>query len=377
MHILVLPNAFKGSLSALQTARLLTRYLSPLHAVKAYPISDGGDGFIDFFRALYPASRVIYLQAKNAFLKNKRTSFLMLPDRKTAVIETARICGLGSAKKEELDPMGASSFGVGQVILKAVRQGATQIYVGLGGVACNDGGAGMAVACGAHISDKNGNEIPLGAEPLLRAAKLELKQLKQNLKGVRLYAVADVTNPLLGPHSSAKVFGPQKGASPAQVKVLDRAMAQWARVVKRATRRDIAHTPSTAAAGALAAGLYGCFGAKLILGSEFLFRKAHLESAFDWADWVITSEGKLDAQTFYGKAPLAVLKLAKKHKKPVLFICGLLEKKALARQKYRPNQIAVLADFAPTPDACRQYPAVYLKRLCKHLFAGESACGRK
>lgn len=367
MHILLLPNAFKGSLSALAAARELARVLASQHTVRACPLSDGGDGFMDFFRTLDPHAQTIFLTAKNAFLKPRRTSFLLLSDGKTAVIETARICGLGSAQKEELDPLGASSFGVGQAILRAVQAGARTVYVGLGGVACNDGGAGMAAACGAKLLDKNGREIALGAEPLLQLAKVDLTALKKTIKGVRVYAVADVTNPLLGPKSSAKVFGPQKGATPAQVKILDRAMARWARVVKQASGREIAHTPSTAAAGAIAAGLYGCFGATLLLGADFLFQKAHLEEQFDWADLIITAEGKLDRQTFYGKAPLAVLKLAKKHKKPVLFICGQLEEKALFKNPLAPAQIAVLTDFAPNAQACMEHPAVYLRRVAKAI----------
>lgn len=367
MHILVLPNAFKGSLSAAKAAHIITRSLHTKHQVRAFPISDGGDGFMDFFAALYPNAQRITVTAANAFLKKKRTSFLMLPDRKTAVLETARICGLGSAHKQELDPLGASSYGVGEVILKAVRKGATTIFVGLGGVACNDGGAGMAVACGARLSDQKGNPVSLGAQALLHAVKLDLTALQKNLQSVRLYAVADVTNPLLGPHSSAKVFGPQKGASPTQVKLLDKSMAHWARLVLKATGRNISRTPSTAAAGAIAAGLYGCFGAELVLGADFLFQKASLEKHFSWADLIITSEGKLDRQTFYGKAPLAVLKLAKKYRKPVLFICATMEEKALLRQPYRPTQIAVLTDFAPSLNDCIKKPIVYLRRLTSSI----------
>ena len=365
MNILLLPNAFKGSLSARETARVLAGILRKNHAVRAYPLSDGGDGFMDFFRTLDPTAKTIFLTAKNAFLKPRRTSFLLLSDGKTAVIETARICGLGSAKKEELDPLGASSYGIGQAILRAVQAGAQTIYVGLGGVACNDGGAGMAAACGARLLDKKNRPLALGAEPLLQLAQVDLTPLRQKVKSVRFYAVADVTNPLLGPKSSAKVFGPQKGATPEQVKILDRAMARWARVVRRASGRDMAHTPSTAAAGAIAAGLYGCFDAQLLLGADFLFQKAHLEEQFDWADLIITTEGKLDRQTFYGKAPLAVLKLAKKHKKPVLFICGQLEEKALLKQPFAPSQIAVLTDFAPDTQTCIQHTAFYLRRAAK------------
>ncbi len=365
MNILVLPNAFKGSLSAAKAALLFERELSHSHTVRAVPVSDGGDGFIDFFRTLDPQARVISLRAKNAFLKTRRTDFLLLSDGKTAAVETARICGLGRTKKEELDPLGASSYGVGQTLLAAVKAGAKTIYVGLGGVACNDGGAGMAAACGALILDKKGSPLSLGAEPLLRAHTADFSALKRNFKGVTIIGVADVTNPLLGPKSSAKVFGPQKGATPEQVKILDKAMALWALVIKKASGRDITHVPSTAAAGAIAAGLAGCFGAKLLLGSDFLFQKAGLEEHVKWSDLVITTEGKLDRQTFYGKAPLAALKLAQKYNKNTLFVCGQCDEKALAAQPYTPQQIAVLTDFAPTLQEAQKNAAKYLRRICK------------
>ena len=367
MNILLLPGALKGSLSALQAGQILSKNLGQHHALRFFPIADGGDGFIDCFRALDSQAQLIRTRAQNAFGRVKQTSFLMLSDEKTAVLETARICGLGAAKPQELDPLHASSYGVGQVLLSAVKHGAKKIYVGLGGVACNDGGAGMAVACGAQLFDKNGQLLPLGAEPLLHLHQADFSALQKKFKGVQLIGCADVTNPLLGPKSSAKVFGPQKGATPAQVKLLDKAMARWARVLQRTTRRATAHTPSTAAAGAIAAGLYGCFNAPLLLGANFLLQQAHLTPHVRWADLIITSEGKLDAQTFYGKAPLAVLQLAKKYKKPVLFICGQADWKVLNKQSLYHITIAELADFSPTLEDAKKHAGRYLARVCKVL----------
>ena len=366
MKILLLPNAFKGSLSAREVCFLSQKHLTK-HIVKSYPLSDGGDGLLDFFTVLDKQAKRLSVTAKNAFLKNKRTSFLLLSDGKTAVIETARICGLGNAKKEELDPLNASSYGVGQVILHAVRHGAQKILIGLGGVACNDGGAGMLSACGAKLTDKNNLPIPLGAASLLQLKKADLSEVKKKLKGIQIAGIADVTNPLLVPKSSAKVFGPQKGATPEQVKILDKALAVWARILQKETGKKISNVPSTAAAGAIAAGLYGGLGGKLYLGTDFLFQKTPLEKQIVWADLIITCEGKLDKQTFYGKAPFAVLKLAKKHHKKVLFICGQLESDALKNQPYAPAQIAVLADFAPTVTEAQKQAKKYLKYIFESL----------
>lgn len=368
MNILVLPNSFKGSLSARQTARVLQNALQKKQNVVSCPLSDGGDGFIDFFKALFPAAKIIRTRAHNAFLKMASTSYLWLDEEKTAVIETARICGLGKAKKEELDALGASSLGVGEVIKHALKHGAKKIYVGLGGVACNDGGAGIARALGVRFLDKQGKDLPNGAKPLLRLAYIDPSLAKKQLRGIKIYAVADVTNPLLGPLGSARVFGPQKGATPAQVRTLEKALTVYARAVKKATGKDIARTPSTAAAGALCAGLYGLLDAQIILGADFLKKHLPLDKWGKGTDLIITAEGKLDKQTLYGKAPLAVLQLAKKYKKPVLFICGLCEEKALkALPKNCRLTVACLSDFAKDKQDSMYHAAKYIRQICKSI----------
>lgn len=365
MKILVLPNALKGSLCAKQAGQIIARTLAPHHHVKMYPVCDGGDGLLDFFKTLDPRAKTILVPAKNAFLKNKRAPFLLLSDGKTAVVETAKICGLGTAQKSELDPLGASSYGVGQVLLSAVKHGAKTIYVGLGGVATNDGGAGMSGACGARLSDKTGHVISPGAQALLKLDKIDLSSLKKQFKGVKIIGIADVKNPLLGPLGSARVFGPQKGATPKQVKILEHALTVWARALQHELNKNISRIPSTGAAGAIAAGLYGCFGAKLCLGAEELFRKARLEKQIKWADLVITAEGKLDKQTFYGKAPGAVLALAQKYRKPVLFICGQAEN---FRQKNLPDlAVAALIDFAKDENDAKKHAAKYIRRVCENI----------
>ncbi len=367
MRVLVLPNALKGSLSARRAGQAIARTLQAQHTVRMFPLSDGGDGFIDTFLALDPHARLIKTRAKNAFLNTKTTSFLLLSDKKTAVVETARICGLGSVANGPLDPLGASSYGVGQVLLQAVKHGARKIYVGLGGVACNDGGAGAAIACGARLLDQKGRALACGAQALLQLEKMDLSPLKKQFKGVQVIGVADVTNPLLGTLGSARVFGPQKGASPVQVKTLERALARWAHVLKQTTAKDISKLPSCGAAGAIAAGLAAIWKAPLVLGADFLAQKATLEKQVQWADLIITCEGKLDAQTFYGKAPAAVLKRAHKYQKPVVFICGSADWKALAKQKLAHVCVAELIDFAPSLEQAQQHASRYLTKICKNL----------
>lgn len=367
MKILALPNALKGSLSARKAGQVFLRTLTPVHTLRMWPICDGGDGLLDFFKSLDPHAKTVFVTAKNAFLKNKRVPFLLLSDQKTAVLETAQICGLGNATPKELDPLGASSYGVGQVLSAAVKRGAKTIYVGLGGVACNDGGAGMVQACKACLYDKNGGELLPGAQALLKLKQLELSPLKKLFKGIKIIGIADVKNPLLGPLGSARVFGPQKGASPKQVDMLERALTVWEQVLQKTTGKKIAHVPSTGAAGAIAAGLYACLGAKLCLGAEHLFKKACLEKWFSWADLIITCEGKLDAQTFYGKAPGVVLHLARKHNKPVLFICGQADFSVLHKKNLPALKVAPLIDFATDENDAKKHAAKYIRRVLNCL----------
>ena len=369
MRILLVPNSLKGSISARQTARVLHGALSKKHTVKSFPLSDGGDGFIDFFKELEPSAKTVNLHAQNAFGRREATSYLWLAKPKTAVIETARICGLGSAKKRELDPLGASSFGVGEVILHALKKGAKKIYVGLGGVACNDGGAGLARSLGARFLDRHGKELEQGTQPLLRLNTLDISVLKKNLCGVKIYAVADVKNPLLGPHGSARVYGPQKGATPAQVRILERALAVYAHAVKKVTGKNIVSAASTAAAGGICAGLYGLCGAKILLGADFLRAHLPLDKWAKWTDLIITCEGKLDMQTLYGKAPLAALQAAVRARKPVLLICGQYEEKTL---KKLPRglilRLVCLCDFAKNTQDSIKNAKKYLKQLTHNVF---------
>ena len=367
MKILALPNALKGSLTARQAGQIFLRTLSVRHCVRVYPIADGGDGFLHCFSTFFPQAKTCHLIVKNAFLKNKRTSFLFLPTQKTAVIETAQICGLGNTPPSGLDPLGASSYGVGQAIKAAIKKGATTIYVGLGGVACNDGGAGMLQACGALLTNKKGQALPVGAKALLQLEKIDLTALHQHLKGIKIIGIADVTNPLLGPLGSARVFGPQKGANAAQVRLLERALSRWAQVLEKTTGKPVATLPSAGAAGAIAAGLHAGLRARLVLGTQWLFQQAQLEKQIQWADIILTTEGKLDEQTFYGKAPGAVLTLAKKHKKPVLFICGQTDEKIFRRKNLSSLQIAALIDFAQNETDAKKNAGKYLARVCKTI----------
>ena len=366
MNILLIPNSLKGSLSARDFCKQAAKNKSKQNAFEFMPVSDGGDGILDVFAAAYPKAKKHSVVVIDAVYTIRTAPYLILPDGKTCIIETAKICGLGYLKKEQLNPLGATSFGVGQVIKAAIKRGAKTFYIGLGGVACNDCGAGMAAALGYELYDDEGQQIPLGAKSLL-----DLRSIGKTpalLKGIKFIGLSDVTNPLLGKDGSAQVYGPQKGANPAQVKILEQALANCCAVVKKSLKRNI-NKPRCGAAGAIAAGLHGFLGADLEDGGSFILNKLNAVEKIKNCDLVITAEGKLDEQTFYGKAPLAVCKLAKKYKKPVVFICGINEIKDFSLlKKHNIVKVIELADFAGSAEESFKNAAKYISAAMKEAI---------
>ncbi|MDR0646059.1 MAG: glycerate kinase [Elusimicrobiota bacterium] len=318
--ILLMPNPFKGSLPAGEFCFIAEKILNKKAQIKCLPVADGGDGLIDVFKNIYPQCKEYKAAVIDAVYKKHKAPYIILPDGKTCVLETAKICGLGGLKKKELLPLKATSYGIGQVIKAALKKGAKTFYIGLGGIACNDGGAGIACALGFQLLDKNGKKIKTGAAELLKLTKIKGRAPK----GIKFVGLSDVKNPLLGPRGSAKVFGPQKGASQKEVEILENALTHYSKIVKKDLRKNI-NKPRCGAAGAIGAGIYGFLNAKLIDGGKFIFNKIEAETEIKKSDLIITAEGKLDSQTFYGKAPQLVCALAAKHKKPVVFICGINE----------------------------------------------------
>lgn len=325
--ILVAPNAFKGSLSASQAARAMARGVRrarPHARVLLMPIADGGDGLIEVLRGR-EGGALLAAPVHGPLGEKRRASYLWLRGRRTAVIEMARASGLALVPPAERRPLAATSRGAGELIKDAVRRGAKTVVVGMGGAACSDGGAGMARALGARLLDAAGRELPDGAEPLRRLARVEDAAVRALLSGVKVLALSDVSNPLLGPRGSARVYGPQKGATPAQVKVLDAALERYAAVIARDLGVEVGSVPGAGAAGGLGAGLLAFARAELVPGAAWVLGRLGAREKLKQASFALTGEGRLDRTTFHGKAPWA---LARMSSKPVLAVAGQAEKGA-------------------------------------------------
>ncbi|MDX6770279.1 MAG: glycerate kinase [Elusimicrobiota bacterium] len=324
-RILVAPNAFKGSLSAARAAAAMARGVlrsRPRAKVELLPVSDGGDGLIEVLRGA-EGGELVACPVHGPSGEKRRAAYLWQPKARTAVIEMARASGLALVAPAERRVMTATSRGTGDLVKDAVRRGARTVVVGMGGAASNDGGAGLARALGARLLDAAGRELPDGAEALLRLDRVEDKAVRALLAGVKVVALADVSNPLLGPRGSARTFGPQKGATEAQVRSLERALTRWALVLARDLGTGTGRVPGAGAAGGLGAGLLAFCRARLVPGSDWVLDRVGADRALKRADLVLTGEGRFDRTSLAGKAPVA---LARRSRAPVVMVAGAAER---------------------------------------------------
>lgn len=275
------------------------------------PVSDGGDGLIDAIRAAMGGAIVSSI-SHGPLGEKRRASYLWIPAKKTAVVEMARASGLALVPPARRRVMDSTTRGTGDLMRDAVRRGARTIIVGLGGSASNDGGAGMARALGARLLDANGAELPDGAAALERLCSVDARAVKTLLTGVKVIALSDVTNPLLGPKGSARVFGPQKGATAAQVRALERGLAVWARALHRDLGVSVASVPGAGAAGGLGSGLLAFARAEIVPGANWIIDKTGAAREMKNADFVVTGEGRLDRTSLYGKAPVALARRSRR-----------------------------------------------------------------
>ncbi|MCM2268393.1 MAG: glycerate kinase, partial [Elusimicrobiales bacterium] len=290
----------------------------PGASVSLLPVADGGDGLLE---ALRPALGGRFLRARVEGPGGRPVGARWLLAGRTAVIEMAEASGL-RLLAGRLRPLDASTRGVGQLMAAAARRGAREIIVGLGGSASNDGGAGCAGAFGFLLLDARGRPVPPGARGLANLRVILPGAGAAAARALRVTGLADVRNRLCGPLGSARVFGPQKGAGPAEVEFMERALRNYSRVLKRCLGRDVSRLAGGAAAGGLGAGLAAFFGAELQDGAAFVLEKIGFGRALARANLLITGEGCFDEQTFYGKAPGAAIAAARLRGIPVVVVCG-------------------------------------------------------
>jgi glycerate kinase len=325
-RVILAPDKFKGSLSAAQAAARLAaglRRAVPGLAVAAVPVADGGEGTVD---AVVAAAGFRRLRAVVSGPTGRPVTASLAVRGTTAVIETAQACGLGRLPDGLPAPLTATSYGAGELVGAALDAGCRRIVLGLGGSACTDGGAGLVQALGARLADAGGRSLPPGGAALAGIARLDISALRERLSGAEVIVACDVDSPLLGEHGAAAVYGPQKGAAPRDVDVLDAALTAWARAVATAVGTDeYARRPGAGAAGGLGFAALALLGARLRPGIELLLELAGFADKARGSRLVITGEGSLDGQSLRGKAPAGVARAAARLGVPVIAVSGVCE----------------------------------------------------
>ena len=324
MKIAIAPDSFKESMTAGEVCATFAEGWLSQRCEDEFiflPLADGGEG-----------TTVAICNAVNGVIQHKKVTgplnqevngFIGLWNNKhNAVIEIAAASGLDLIKRNERDPLLATSYGTGELIRYALDQGAKELVIGLGGSATNDGGAGILQALGARLLDKQDQPLPVGGIHLRKLAHIDLSELDPRLQQVNIQVASDVTNPLLGQNGASAVFGPQKGATPEQVIMLDQALERYVSVLEQTIGRQVRHLPGTGAAGGAGTALLSVLNAEFRAGIDLILDLMEFDKKISECDLVITGEGSLDYQSLMGKTPQGVLRRAIAANIPVIAVAG-------------------------------------------------------
>lgn len=368
LRIVVAPDKFKGSLTAVQAAAAIGTGLRrgcPYADLVLLPVADGGDGTVDAAVSAGYERRTVQVQGPTGAAV--LAAFAVRGDH--AVLEMAEASGLRRLPGGRPAPLTASTYGTGQLLRAALDAGAATVVLGAGGSASTDGGAGMAQALGARLLDADGAELPRGGAALQHLHRVDVRDLDPRLARTEVTLASDVDNPLLGPVGAAAVYGPQKGATPKDVVRLEAALARWATVLLRDLRADVARVPGAGAAGGTGAGAMAFLGASITSGIELVLRVVGFAVALRDADLVVTGEGSLDAQSLSGKAPVGVSTAAAAAGVPVVALVGRLAVTSGQLRSVGIRSAYALLDLEPDPELAQRDAAKLLARLAEQVAA--------
>ena len=353
MKIVVAPDSFKGSMTALQACQAMTggaRRVFPAAEIVELPLADGGEGTLDVVLDA-GAGRIFSKVVRGALGENQAARWGILPDGR-AVIEMAQVCGLTLSPPDQRDALRASTYGVGQLTKAALDAGCREIILAIGGSATTDGGLGALSALGLRARDKRERALAPGGGALTSLQTLDARFLDARLQRARFTVLCDVANPLHGPHGAAHSYGPQKGATPADVEILDRGLEKFADVVARKTGHDKRQTPGAGAAGGIAFGFMAYCNAQLRSGIEIVLEIQNFDAQSQNAELILTGEGAIDAQTLNGKTVAGVCRIARANQVPVIAFGGAVKLSGAQMDELGLLSACVLADGARTLPFC-------------------------
>jgi len=336
MNILIAPDSFKDSLSAMEVASALSRGIQkilPDTNCTLLPMADGGEGTVESVIDATRGKR-IELQVMDPLMRNIDSFYGISGDVETAVIEMAAASGIELLLPDERNPWITSTYGTGQLIKDALDRKVKKIILGIGGSATNDGGAGMAQALGVEFKGKFGTINLKGGGMLGEVEKIVMENLDPRLAGTEIVIACDVNNPLTGPRGASAIYGPQKGADQEMVQKLDQNLVHFSGLIRDHLGKEISEVPGAGAAGGLGAGMMAFLDGRLMKGFDIIAGLTGLEEQIRKADLVITGEGKMDKQTRFGKTPFGVARMAQKHGKPVIGVAGTLDEDAALLYEY-------------------------------------------
>ena len=324
LTIVLAPDSFKESMTAKEVCesmeagiKRVNKDITCIHV----PMADGGEGTM---QSLVDATygKVYSLNVVGPLGDEIKAEYGILGDGEIGILEMASASGIHLVPKEKRNPLITTSYGTGQLIKACLDKGVKKLLIGIGGSATNDGGAGVVQALGGRLLDKDGNELDFGGGELKKLHKIDLTNFDKRLKDVKIEVACDVNNPLCGEKGASNVFGPQKGATPEMIDLLDDSLNHYANVIKEQIDKDVLNIPGAGAAGGLGAGLMAFLDGELKKGIEMVIEYSELEEKVKNSDMVWTGEGSIDFQTQYGKTPIGVAKIAKKYNKPVIALAG-------------------------------------------------------
>jgi glycerate kinase len=321
-HFVLIPDKFKGTMSSSEICAIMTKAIKkayPDAETTSIPVADGGEGSVDAFLEALGGEKV-QVKATGPYGKSMDAFYGILPGNR-AIIEMAATAGFALVGDDKR-PDQTTTYGVGELMLDAVKHGCTQIIMGLGGSSTNDAGCGAASACGVTFLDKEGKKfVPVGGT-LSKIAHVDISTRSPLLDGITITTMCDIDNPFHGKNGAAYIFGPQKGADEAMVRTLDAGLESLASVVKQDMGIELQNIPGTGAAGGMGGGMVAFFGSKLQMGIETILDAVHFDDLLEKTDIIFTGEGKIDGQSLRGKVVIGVARKAKAHKVPVIAVVG-------------------------------------------------------
>lgn len=324
LTIVLAPDSFKESMSAKEVCEAMEAGIKKINkdiTCIQVPMADGGEGTM---QSLVDATdgKVYSLNVVGPLGDEIKAEYGILGDKEIGILEMASASGIQLVPKEKRNPLITTSYGTGQLIKACLDKGVKKLLIGIGGSATNDGGAGVIQALGGKLLDEDGNELEFGGGELNNLHRIDLTNFDKRLKDIKIEVACDVNNPLCGEKGASNVFGPQKGANPEMIELLDEGLKHYANIIKEQFGKDVLNVPGAGAAGGLGAGLMVFLNGQLKKGIEMVIEYSKLEEKVKNADMVWTGEGSIDFQTQYGKTPLGVATVAKKYNKPVIALAG-------------------------------------------------------